>query len=149
MLDEKVKLELYKPELQDISFDEIKEFIRSITLMRSKYTDELHLKEISIYEELAESLFDLRLSKVIEGQTIKGFDSIFFEIIIKIRKFYINLLTGKYNIYNEKILCRVEKAITIDNFTLNPGDIIITNIENALKLTMAGFINPIETNITK
>jgi len=149
MLDEKLRLEISKAELQEISLDDIKEFIKSIILIRGRYADELHVKELSIYEELAESLFDIRLSKVIEGQKLKGFDSIFFNIILRIRNFYVNLLTGKYSSFDGKILCRVEKTFSIDNLTLNPGDIIITNLENALKLTVAGFINPIETNIAK
>ncbi|MEM1600308.1 MAG: hypothetical protein QXW51_05820, partial [Sulfolobaceae archaeon] len=72
MLDELVKKELSQEEPTEISIDDLVKY--DLVLKKSKIflDEELRKEELRIISELAESLFELRLSKVIEGKSIKG-----------------------------------------------------------------------------
>jgi hypothetical protein len=146
MLDEKLRSEISKPQIEDIKLNEIENVIYNLSTLRSKYNDEIHDKEFKVFEEIAESLFDLRVSKVLEGIEPKGFDSEVLEIINIIKKLYVNLLSGKYAISKGKILCKVKKSLCLDNFKLVEGDIVLIDIAQAFKLITIGYITPIEAS---
>ncbi len=142
MLDEIVDKELKSSDAVDIKLEDIIKIAEVLRRIRSKYNDELHKEEIKIYEQLAESLFELRLSKYLENGKISGFDSFLFSFIETIKKFYVEFVTGKYQFYGNKVLCKVLNPFLYQNVRLNKGDLIALSLDKALILTTAGYITP-------
>ncbi|MCY0859255.1 MAG: hypothetical protein OWQ54_02365 [Sulfolobaceae archaeon] len=142
MLDEIVDKELKSSDAVDIKLEDIIKIAEVLRKIRSKYNDELHQEEIKIYEQLAESLFELRLSKYLENGKISGFDSFLFSLIETIKRFYVEFVTGKYQFYGNKVLCRVLNPFLYQNVRLNKGDLIALSLDKALILTTAGYITP-------
>ena len=144
MLDEIVVNETLKEEALEINLKDISTLISQLRRVRRRYDDELHKKEIAVYEELAESLFELRSSKLLEGMKIKGFDSDFLDIINLMKKIYVNFISGKYFTKEDKILCYVKSSFSINNKTLNPGDLILLPLNQVLALITLDYITPLE-----
>ena len=144
MLDEIVVNETLKDEALEINLKDIANLINQLRKLRRRYTDELHKKEITIYEELAESLFELRSGKLIEGKEIKGFDAEFLDVINLMKKIYVNFISGKYFTKEDKILCYVKSSFSINNKTLKPGDLVLLPLSQVLALITLDYIIPLE-----
>ena len=145
MLDEFVSEELQKDyEVAEIPQDKIERVIQALLRLRKKYDDEIHKEELKVYEELAESLFELRVEKVIEGVEAKGFDKEALSIISKIKQFYVGYLTGRYYTSKGRVLCKVNKKVIIDDVQLSPGDVVILPLSKVLALITSDYITPIE-----
>lgn len=144
MLDEIVLNETLRDEVTEINLKDLIKLSNQLRALRRKYDDELHKKELSIYEGLAESLFELRSSKLLEGYEVKGFDSDFLSIINLMKKIYINYITGKYFAQEDKILCYVINTFSINNKTFRPGDLILLPLKQVLALITLNYIIPLE-----
>lgn len=142
MLDELVQKELESENTLDIKIEEVLKIASTLRKIRTKYNDELHNEEIKMFESLAESLFELRLSKYLENRNFTGFDSFMFSIIDRIKRFYVEFITGRYPFYGNKILCKVVLPFEVNGVKLNKGDLIVLSIDKALILTTAGYITP-------
>lgn len=144
MLDEIIVNETLKEEVSEISLKDLSALSTQLRKLRRKYDDELHKKELTVYEELAESLFELRSSKLLEGLEIKGFDSKFLDIINLMKKIYVNFISGKYFTQEDKILCYVKSRFSINNKILYPGDLILLPLSQVLALITLDYIIPLE-----
>ena len=146
MLDELVKKELSQEEPTEISIDDVVKY--DLVLKKSKIflDEELRKEELRIISELAESLFEVRLSKVIEGKSIKGFDESIFEVINIMKQFYIDLFTGKYIINRNKIYCKALKRLQVNNYEIKEGDIVLLPIKDAFPLIIARYLTPYKLN---
>ncbi|QIW24061.1 hypothetical protein EWF20_07830 [Sulfolobus sp. S-194] len=144
MLDEIVLNETLKEEPSEIQLKDLNQLIVQLRKLRRKYNDELHKKEIEIYEELAESLFELRIGKLVEGKEIKGFDADFLQVLNSMKRIYTNFLSGKYFNLEDKILCYVNVQFSIKNKTLHPGDLILLPLRQVLALITLNYITPLE-----
>ncbi|BFH74140.1 hypothetical protein SJAV_20840 [Sulfurisphaera javensis] len=144
MLDEIVLNETLKEESTEIQLKDLYQLISQLRKIRRKYSDDLHKKELSVYEELAESLFELRSSKLIEGINIKGFDSEFLDILNQMKRIYVNFISGKYFTQEDKILCLVKVKFSINDMNLYPGDLILLPLKQVLALITLDYITPIE-----
>lgn len=145
MLDEIVLNETLKEdEITNLQLKDLTQLISQLRKLRRKYSDELHKKELSVYEELAESLFELRSSKTIQGLETKGFDNELFQSLNIMKKVYVNFLTGKYFTIEDKILCTVNEKFSINEKTLYPGDLVLLPLTQVLALITLGYISPLE-----
>ncbi|AWS00667.1 hypothetical protein DFR87_09650 [Metallosphaera hakonensis JCM 8857 = DSM 7519] len=111
--------------------------------LRYKYKDKIHDAEIKVYSEIADSLFEMRLIKAIEGKEIKeSFDSWQNEAMGKMRELYVNYLTGAYVTVNGKIFCEVKSDLSVDGITLTQGDYVMLSVKRAFSLWLAGYVEP-------
>ncbi|MCG2909473.1 hypothetical protein DDW09_01430 [Sulfolobus sp. SCGC AB-777_L09] len=140
-----VQNELDKDELTEIRLDKLLKLVDSLRKLRRRYSDEIHDIEIKSFEELIESLFELRIEKVLEGSKLNdSFDKQFLSILNTMRVIYISFLSGKYYIFNDKILCKVVSPFMRKGVLLSPGDIVLLPIHEVLALITSGYITPIE-----
>ncbi|BCU70236.1 hypothetical protein [Stygiolobus caldivivus] len=145
MLDELVSNELKRDnEVVDIPQDTVEKLVQALLRLRRKYDDELHNEELKVFEELAESLFELRLEKVIEGIEPKGFDKEVLSVINVMKKVYVGYLTGNYYTHKGNVLCLVNKKAILDDVQLEPGDVVILPLNKVLALITTDYITPIE-----
>jgi hypothetical protein len=143
MLDEILNREISSETPVEISLSEIQKISQTLAKIRISYDDEIHKNEIKVYEELAESLFEVRLSKYLEDNYKgKGFDEFVFNILDKIKELYISLLSGNLIFNDGKILCKVMKDIIIESMELKKGDLIFLDLQKALALWTAEYITP-------
>jgi hypothetical protein len=143
MLDEILNREISSETPVEISLSEIQKISQTLAKIRISYDDEIHKNEIKIYEELAESLFEVRLSKYLEDNYKgKGFDEFVFNILDKIKELYISLLSGNLIFNDGKILCKVMKDTIIESIELKKGDLIFLDLQKALALWTAEYITP-------
>ncbi|AWR97667.1 hypothetical protein DFR86_08980 [Acidianus sulfidivorans JP7] len=141
MLDEILNKELSSELQQNIPLAEIEKIILPLAKTRLRYSDELHKEEIKIYEELAESLFEIRVSKYLENGTKgKGFDEFLFVLLDKMKEFFISFSSGNLIISNGRVLCKVTKNIEIGKSQLKPGDLVFLDSLKALSLWTAEYI---------
>lgn len=143
MLDEILNREISSETPVEISLSEIQKISQTLAKIRVSYDDEIHKNEIKVYEELAESLFEVRLSKYLEDNYKgKGFDEFVFNILDKIKELYISLLSGNLIFNDGKILCKVMKDTIIESIELKKGDLIFLDLQKALALWTAEYITP-------
>jgi hypothetical protein len=143
MLDEILNREISSETPVEISLSEIQKISQTLAKIRISYDDEIHKNEIKVYEELAESLFEVRLSKYLEDNYKgKGFDEFVFNILDKIKELYISLLSGNLIFNDGKILCKVMKDTIIESMELKKGDLIFLDLQKALALWTAEYITP-------
>ena len=143
MLDEILNREISSETPVEISLSEIQKISQILAKIRVSYDDEIHKNEIKVYEELAESLFEVRLSKYLEDNYKgKGFDEFVFNILDKIKELYISLLSGNLIFNDGKILCKVMKDTIIESMELKKGDLIFLDLQKALALWTAEYITP-------
>ncbi|MFP3163552.1 MAG: hypothetical protein RXQ75_06965 [Acidianus hospitalis] len=143
MLDEILNREISSETPVEISLSEIQKISQTLAKIRISYDDEIHKNEIKVYEELAESLFEVRLSKYLEDNYKgKGFDELVFNILDKIKELYISLLSGNLIFNDGKILCKVMKDTIIESIELKKGDLIFLDLQKALALWTAEYITP-------
>jgi len=108
-----------------------------------KYSDKIHDEELKVYSELADSLFEVRLAKVLEGHSLgDSFDSWEEEILSKLREFYVSFVMGHYPVRNGKVLCRVVKELYFSGTVLKPGDLIFMEVKKAVGLLLSGVVEP-------
>ncbi|MBW9140437.1 MAG: hypothetical protein K1T65_01770 [Candidatus Aramenus sp.] len=139
MIDELLSKELETDALQEIPISSFSNDLEVLKKLRLRYDDELHKREVKIYEELAESLFEVRLGKYLEdGKGGGSFDSFVFELLEKIKELYISLLTGNLVSNNERVMCKVTKKVTVDGRTLDKGDIAFLPIRLVVCPTTKG-----------
>lgn len=135
--------ELETDALQEIPINSFSNDLEVLKKLRLRYTDELHKREVKIYEELAESLFEVRLGKYLEdGKGGGSFDSFVFEFLEKIKELYVSLLTGNLVSNNERVMCKVTKKVTVDGRTLDRGDIAFLPIRLVVPLWIVEYIIP-------
>jgi hypothetical protein len=143
MLDEILNREISSETPVEISLSEIQKISQTLAKIRISYDDEIHKNEIKVYEELADSLFEVRLSKYLEDNYKgKGFDEFVFNILDKIKELYISLLSGNLIFNDGKILCKVMKDTIIESIELKKGDLIFLDLQKALALWTAEYITP-------
>jgi len=143
MLDEILSEELKNENLSPISLDNLSKDIEILRKLRLRYNDEIHKKEIKIYEDIAESIFEVRIEKYIENELKSSdFDSFVFDFLSKLKDIYISILTGNTIFNKNRIMCKVLKQININDKVLNPGDIIFLPIKVAISLWIAEYIIP-------
>ncbi|MDT7901424.1 MAG: hypothetical protein RRE78_05940 [Acidianus sp.] len=143
MLDEILNREISSETPEEISLSDVQKISQTLAKIRVSYDDEIHKNEIKVYEELAESLFEVRLSKYLEDNYKgKGFDEFVFNILDKIKELYISLLSGNLIFNDGKILCKVMKDTIIESMELKKGDLIFLNLQKALALWTAEYITP-------
>ncbi|AWR95076.1 hypothetical protein [Acidianus brierleyi] len=143
MLDEILAEELKNENLSSISLDNLSKDIEILRKLRLRYNDEIHKKEIKIYEDIAESIFEVRIGKYIENELKSSdFDSFVFDFLSKLKDIYISILTGNIVFNKDRIMCKVSKQINIKDKVLNPGDIIFLPIKVAISLWTAEYIIP-------
>ncbi|AAK41311.1 hypothetical protein SULI_10345 [Saccharolobus solfataricus] len=147
MLDELVKKELSEEEITEIKLEEIIKYITLIKKSKTFVSSEIRKEELKFLSELAESLFELRLSKVLEGKVGKGFDEFIFDIFKILKQFYVDLLTGRYIIYNDKIYCIVQKPLIYNDHRVNEGDVLVLPMREALPLIIASYLTPYKIDI--
>jgi len=143
MLDEILSEELKNESLSPISLDNLSKDIEILRKLRLRYNDEIHKKEIKIYEDIAESIFEVRIEKYIENELKSSdFDSFVFDFLSKLKDIYISILTGNTIFNKNRIMCKISKQININDKILNPGDIIFLPIKAAISLWIAEYIIP-------
>jgi hypothetical protein len=143
LIDELLSKELETDALQEIPINSFSNDLEVLKKLRLRYNDELHKREVKIYEELAESLFEVRLGKYLEdGKGGGSFDSFVFELLEKIKELYISLLTGNLVSNNERVMCKVTKKVIVDGRTLDKGDIAFLPIRLVVPLWIAEYIIP-------
>ncbi|AOL15585.1 hypothetical protein BFU36_01265 [Sulfolobus sp. A20] len=142
MLDEILRRELSQEDITEISEEEFKKYILLIKKSSILVDRDIREEELKLLSELAESLFEVRLSKVLEGKVAKGFDADIISVVNLIKQFYIFLFTGQYIVYNDKIYCKVVKNVMIDDYKLEEGDIVFLSIKEALPLIIASYLTP-------
>ncbi|MQL55238.1 hypothetical protein [Acidianus ambivalens] len=143
MLDEILNREISSDTPVEISLSEIQKISQTLAKIRISYDDEIHKNEIKVYEELAGSLFEVRLGKYLEDNYKgKGFDEFVFNILDKIKELYISLLSGNLIFNDGKILCKVMKDTIIESIELKKGDLIFLDLQKALALWTAEYITP-------
>ena len=143
MLDEILNKEISSENPTEIPISDIQKILQTLAKIRISYDDEVHKSEIKVYEELAESLFEVRLGKYIEdNQKGKGFDEFIFNILDKIKELYVSLLSGNLIFNNGKILCKVLKDSIINGMELKKGDLIFLDLQYALALWTVEYITP-------
>ncbi|MFP3164803.1 MAG: hypothetical protein RXQ76_02985 [Acidianus sp.] len=143
MLDEILNREISSETPVEISLSDVQKISQTLAKIRVSYDDEIHKNEIKVYEELAESLFEVRLSKYLEDNYKgKGFDEFVFNILDKIKELYISLLSGNLIFNDGKILCKVMKDTIIESIELKKGDLIFLDLQKALALWTAEYITP-------
>jgi hypothetical protein len=143
MLDEILNREISSETPVEISLSDVQKISQTLAKIRVSYDDEIHKNEIKVYEELAESLFEIRLSKYLEDNYKgKGFDEFVFNILDKIKELYISLLSGNLIFNDGKILCKVMKDTIIESMELKKGDLIFLDLQKALALWTAEYITP-------
>jgi len=143
MLDEILNREISSETPVEISLSDVQKISQTLAKIRVSYDDEIHKNEIKVYEELAESLFEVRLSKYLEDNYKgKGFDEFVFNILDKIKELYISLLSGNLIFNDGKILCKVMKDTIIESMELKKGDLIFLDLQKALALWTAEYITP-------
>ncbi|WP_338601887.1 hypothetical protein V6M85_01035 [Sulfolobus tengchongensis] len=147
MLDELVRKELSEDEIVEISIEELNKYLSLIKKSKAFVDSEIRKEELNLFSELAESLFELRLSKVLEGKNVEGFDKFIFNIINILKQFYVELFTGRYIIYNDKIYCRVLKPLIYNDQKAEEGDIIFLPMKDALPLIIASYLIPCKIDI--
>lgn len=128
---------------QSIPGVEVEQIISTFKRLRYKYKDKIHDAELKIYSEIAESLFEMRLIKVVENREIKdSFDSWHNEAVDKMRDLYVNYLTGAYVNRDGKVLCEVRSNLKIDGIELKQGDYVMLGLKRAFSLWLAGYVEP-------
>ncbi|BDC19754.1 hypothetical protein [Acidianus sp. HS-5] len=143
MLDELLNKEISTENPTEILISDIQKISQTLAKIRISYDDEVHKNEIKVYEELAESLFEVRLGKYLEdNQKGKGFDEFVFNILDKIKELYISLLSGNLIFNNGKILCKVDTNTVINSMELKKGDLVFLELQKALALWTAEYITP-------
>ncbi len=143
LIEELLSKELENDSLQEVSLSSLSSDVEVLKKLRLRYTDELHKREVKIYEELAESLFEVRLGKYLEdGKGEGSFDSFAFEFLNKLKDLYVSLLTGNLVSNNERVMCKVVKKITIGNRTFQKGDIAFLPLRLVVPLWIAEYIIP-------
>lgn len=141
MLDEILNKELSTDSLQSISPQEIEKISSALTKIRLRYSDDLHKNEVKIYEEIAESLFELRISKYLEnGSKAKGIDEFLFILLDKIKDFFVSLFSGNLITSNGRILCKVVRNVEIGTIKLSKGDLVFLDPIKAISLLTAEYI---------
>lgn len=143
MLDEILSREISSENPTEISISDIQKIAQTLAKIRISYDDEVHKSEIKVYEELAESLFEVRISKYLEdNQKGKGFDEFVLNILDKIKEFYIHILSGNLIFSNGKVLCKVNTDTIINHMKLKKGDLVFLDLQKALALWTAEYITP-------
>jgi predicted phosphatase len=143
MLDEILSEELKNENITSISLDKLSKDIETLKKLRLRYDDTIHKKEIKIYEDIAESIFEVRIEKYIEnGLKSSDFDSFIFDLLSKLKDIYISILTGNVILNKDRLMCKVLKQINIKEKVLNPGDIIFLPIKVAISLWIGEYITP-------
>ncbi|MCY0882463.1 MAG: hypothetical protein OWQ50_01325 [Acidianus infernus] len=143
MLDEILNKEISSETPIEILISDVQKISQTLAKIRISYDDEVHKNEIKVYEELAESLFEVRLGKYLEdNHKGKGFDEFVFNILDKIKELYISLLSGNLIFNDGKILCKVIKDTVINSMELKKGDLIFLDLQKALALWTAEYITP-------
>ncbi|BCS94338.1 hypothetical protein L3N51_01035 [Metallosphaera sp. J1] len=128
---------------QSIPGTDVEQIISTFKRLRYKYRDKIHEAELKIYSEIAESLFEMRLIKVVENREIRdSFDSWQNEVVDKMRSFYVNYLTGAYVNRDGKVLCEVKSGMKMDGIELRQGDYVILSLKKAFSLWLAGYVEP-------
>ncbi|QKQ99429.1 hypothetical protein GWK48_02610 [Metallosphaera tengchongensis] len=134
--------ELKGEEAEVITEEEAEEAISAFRKVRGK-RDKVHDAELKVYSEIAESLFEVRLMKVVEGKRLdSSFDSWIQEVVTKMREFYVNLLTGGYVTKGNKVLCHVKTEVAHGGISLKPGDYLLTPAKTALYLWLQDLVEP-------
>jgi|GEM_PF-512299 hypothetical protein len=140
MLSELVDRELkgVKPELgQDILEALMTEWASAQNL-----PEEVRKAQEEASREVALSLFDLRLGRAVEGERVIGFDEGIFEMILRLRKLYADLLTGKLLYSKGKILCSVKQELFMHGKKLDVGELVNLELDEAFALITAGYLSP-------
>ncbi|BDB97913.1 hypothetical protein [Saccharolobus caldissimus] len=147
MLDDIVRRELSQDEMTEINIEELVKYNLILKKSEIMMDSEIKKEELRILSDLAESLFELRLSKFLEGKEAKGFDEYIFDIIKMIKQYYIELFTGKYFINYNKIYCKALKSTIINNYKVDEGDIVLLPMREALPLIIARYLTPYKIDI--
>ncbi|QXJ32794.1 hypothetical protein [Saccharolobus shibatae] len=147
MLDELVRKELSEEEITEIKLEEIIKYMTLIKKSKTFASAEIRKEELKLLSELAESLFELRLSKILEGKVSKGFDEFIFNIFKSLKQFYVELLIGRYIIYSDKIYCIVQKPLIYNNHKVDEGDVLVLPIREAVPLIIASYLTPYKIDI--
>ncbi|EZQ06939.1 MULTISPECIES: hypothetical protein [Acidianus] len=126
-----------------ITLDDIERQSSVLRKLRLKYNDDLHEREIKVYEELAESIFEMRVGKYIEsGKDGGSLDSFLFDFLKKIKEFYISMMTGNLILKGHFVLCEIKKPFTLGSRIMHPGDIVMLDLRNVSALLIAEYIIP-------
>ena len=136
-----VEEEISQQDATELKLDKVAEVIEVLKRVRVAGTSEYHRSELKLFEDLAESLFELRLGKFVDGKTIKGFDKELYEVLNRVRDVFVSVLTGGLAGNIEKGLYVVKLPVFLNGHLLKPGDLIVSGLDNVLNAVIAGYID--------
>ena len=133
--------EISQQDATELKPDKVAEVIEVLKRLRVAGTSEYHRSELRLFEDLAESLFELRLGKFVDGKTIKGFDKELYEVLNRVKDIFVNVLTGGLAGTTEKGLYVIRSPVFFNGYLLKPGDLIVSGLDNVLNAVIAGYID--------
>jgi len=142
MLDEILRKELDYDDLIQVSVDEVTKEDLKIKKVLNPITDPINKEQLRVMKEMANSIFELRLSKVLEGKPPTGFDKGIMEAVMRMKRFYVSFLSSELVIKNGKVLCTVKNELIFKGKKLSEGDIVLLDFTDAVLFYITNYITP-------
>ncbi len=133
--------ELTEKEPVNLELKDLKDIIKALRKARAMYSDEIHKAEVRLYEELASNLFHARLGKYLEGTNPKGFDSELYKVVSRVEDMFKAIVTGAYAGCERSELFVVREPVVLGKYTLEPGDFVISDLNNVLNAVVGGYLD--------
>ncbi len=142
MLDEILKKELQYDTLSDVTMSDVTREELSVKKILMPISDPINREQLRVMREMGKSVFELRLSKLLEGQKPTGFDKELMEAVMKMEELYVSFLSSELVMRNGKLVCKVNQDVIIHGKKLSPGDITLLDFHEAILLSITNYITP-------
>ncbi|BBG23570.1 hypothetical protein [Sulfuracidifex tepidarius] len=142
MLDEILRKEMEHPDLLDVSMSEVTKDELRVKKILYPVSDPLNREQLNVMKEIARSIFELRVSKLLEGESPRGFDKELLEAIRKMEEVYVSFVSSEYVTKNGKVLCSVKQEMIFHGKRLVPGDLVFLGFNDAVLLSITNYITP-------
>ncbi len=142
MLDEILRKEMEHPDILDVSMSDVTKEEIKIKKILYPVSDPLNKEQLNVMKEMARSVFELRISKLLEGETPRGFDKGILEAIRRMEEMYVSFLSSEYVTRNGKVLCSVKQEVSLRGKRLAPGDLVFLDFTDAVLLYITNYIIP-------
>lgn len=138
-----VERELKSEESYPITEDDLVKCGNEIASASKFTSDFLKSEESKLIADLSVSLFEIRLSKWLEGKRIEGFDSSIFKVFEEVKRFYVDLVQGKIRVKDNKVQVKLLRDLHLGEVKSKEGQTLYLPIESALRLMIAGYLTPL------
>ena len=132
-------------EINKIFIDNIRMELWCRSSDRRELSEEVCLKSKDIIRKVMDRLLRLRAIKSLEGSRCEGksFDDVLHTLIEKAIELYLSIVMYGVRTLDMKVLCKVKKGFYYRNSTLTPGYVVLLDVAEAFRYTLAGLVEPL------